>query len=77
MKSGVTRRIGKPVKKKSMKLGGGGRFKKMVGKLKAKGESKHEAKAVAAKIGMEKYGKKKMEKMAAKGKRRKHPKSFE
>jgi hypothetical protein len=40
-------------------------FTAMVGKLEDKGESEHEAKAVAAKIGDEKYGKDRMEKAAA------------
>ena len=60
-----------------MKPGGGGRFKKLVKKLEAKGKGKAAAKGIAAKVGMEKYGKKKMEKMAAKGRKRAHPKSFE
>lgn len=54
---------------KSMKPGGGGRFKKMVGKLKGKVS---DPKAVAAAIGRKKYGKKKMASMAAKGKKRAH-----
>ncbi len=52
---------------KSMKLGGGGRFQKLTNKLEAKGESAHEAKAVAAIAGRKKYGAKKMASMAAKG----------
>ena len=43
---------------KSMKLGGGGRFAKLAAKV---------GPAVAASIGMKKYGKKKMASMAAKG----------
>lgn len=53
---------------KSMKVGGGGRFEKMESSLKGKVENPG---AVAAKIGMEKYGKGKMEKMAQAGKSRK------
>lgn len=54
--------------KKSMKLGGGGRFKAIEEKA-AKSGAKNPA-AVAASAGMKKYGKKKMGKMAAKGKKR-------
>lgn len=50
----------------SMKLGGGGRFKALVKKLAAKPGITN-AKAVAASIGRKKYGKKKFQKMAAKG----------
>lgn len=49
---------------KSMRLGGGGRFKKLARKVGSK--------ALAAWIGRKKYGKKKMAKMAAAGRRRKH-----
>lgn len=56
------------MKKKSMRLGGGGRFKKLVGKLKRKGV--RNPKALAAFIGRKKYGKKRMSKMAAAGRRR-------
>lgn len=52
---------------KSMKLGGGGRFEKLAGELKGKVDN---PKAVAASIGMKKYGEAKMEKMAAKGRAR-------
>jgi hypothetical protein len=52
---------------KSMKLGGGGRFAALEHKLSGK---VHNPGAVAAKIGMEKYGKAKMEKMAEHGKQR-------
>lgn len=54
---------------KSMALGGGGRFKKLVGKLKEKGAS--DPKALAAWIGRKKYGKKKMANMASAGRKRK------
>ena len=53
--------------KKSMKPGGGGRFAKM--KVKLKGKVKNPG-AVAAKIGRKKYGKKKFQSMAAKGRKR-------
>jgi len=52
---------------KSMKLGGGGRFAKLVSKLKGEGKSEESAKAIAASIGRKKYGKKKFQKMARKG----------
>lgn len=50
----------------SMKLGGGGRFKKLVGQLKKKGA--YNPSALAAYIGRKKLGKKKFQKLAAKGK---------
>ena len=53
--------------KKSMKVGGGGRFAKM--KKKLKGKVKDPA-AVAAAIGRKKYGAKKMAKMSAAGRKR-------
>ena len=52
--------------KKSMKLGGGGRFAKVA---KEAGGGKKGA-AIAAAAGMKKYGKVKMEKMAKAGKKR-------
>lgn len=51
----------------SMKLGSGGRFKALVKKLKARGGVKNPG-AVAAAIGRKKYGKKKFQSLAAKGK---------
>jgi hypothetical protein len=53
--------------KKSIKLGGGGRFQKLEKSLKGKVE---DPAAVAASIGRKKYGKKKMEKMAKAGAKR-------
>ena len=53
---------------KSMKLGGGGRFAKLVKKLKGKVSNPA---AVAASIGRKKYGKKKFQSLSVKGKRRK------
>ncbi len=50
----------------SMKLGGGGRFKKLVKDLTSKGVK--DPKALAASIGRKKYGKTKFQEMAAKGK---------
>lgn len=54
-------------KKKSMKLGGGGRFQKLEKSLKGKVS---DPAAVAAAIGRKKYGAKKFQEMAAKGRRR-------
>lgn len=56
---------------KSMEPGGGGRFAKMVSKLKGKGKSEESAKAIAASVGRKKYGKSKFQEMAAKGRARK------
>jgi len=53
--------------KKSMKLGGGGRFAKLEKSLKGKVS---DPAAVAAAIGRKKYGKAKFQKMAAAGKKR-------
>ena len=57
--------------KKTMKPGGGGRFKKLVGKLESKGKTAGAAKAIAASVGRKKYGAKKMAVWAAKGKAKK------
>ncbi len=54
-----------------MKPGGGGRFAKLVRKLRAQGKSGESAKAIAASIGFKKYGKKQMLKWAAQGRKRK------
>jgi hypothetical protein len=43
----------------SMKLGGGGRFKKFTGKLESEGYSAKSADAIAASAGRKKYGGKK------------------
>lgn len=53
--------------KKSMKPGGGGRFAKMKAKLKGKVRNPG---AVAAAIGRKKYGKAKMTKWSAQGRKR-------
>lgn len=53
--------------KKSMKLGGGGRFQKLEKSLKGKVS---DPAAVAASIGRKKYGKEKFQQMAAKGRKR-------
>ena len=49
-----------------MKVGGGGRYRKLVKELAAKGAK--EPRALAAYIGRKKYGKAKFQEMAAKGK---------
>jgi len=54
--------------KKSMKLGGGGRFAKVKAAA-ARSGAKNPA-AVAAAAGMAKYGKERMEQMAAAGRKR-------
>lgn len=59
-------------KKKSGKLGGGGRFAKGVKALKAKGKSADQAKGIMAAAGREKWGSDKMAEMASAGKRKKH-----
>ncbi len=53
---------------KKPRLGSGGRFKKLTEELSGKGV--RNPKAVAAAIGRKKYGKQKMAKMAATGRRR-------
>lgn len=56
--------------KKSMKVGGGGRFAKLSGEIQSEGKSKQQADAIAAAVGMKKFGKSKMEKLAKAGKKR-------
>jgi hypothetical protein len=56
--------------KKSMEPGGGGRFAKMVNKLKGQGKSEESANAIAASIGRKKYGASKFQAMAAAGKKK-------
>ena len=53
---------------KSMKLGGGGRFAALKSKLKSRGAKSPGA--LAAFIGRKKYGKSKMAKMSAAGRRK-------
>lgn len=50
-----------------MKLGAGGRFKKLTKELASKGAK--DPKALAASIGRKKFGKAKFQEMAAKGKK--------
>lgn len=56
--------------KKSMEPGGGGRFAKMVNKLKGQGKSEESANAIAASIGRKKYGASKFQTMAEAGKKK-------
>lgn len=56
--------------KKTMEPGGGGRFAKMVNKMKGQGKSEESAKAIAASVGRKKYGKSKFQEMAAAGKKK-------
>jgi len=56
--------------KKSMRPGGGGRFAKLSKDLQKKGHSKESARRIAASIGRKKYGKKKMAKWSAQGRKR-------
>ena len=51
-----------------MKLGGGGRYEKLIGELEKKGV--REPRALAAFIGRKKLGKAKVQSLAAKGRRR-------
>lgn len=60
----------KRYKGKSLRLGGGGQFSKLVDELMKQGMTKEQAQATAAKIGREKYGDTKMQKMATVGKKR-------
>lgn len=55
---------------KDPKLGSGVRFKNLANKIARKGNVENPS-AIAAKIGREKYGEKKMNKMAQAGKKRK------
>ncbi len=56
--------------KKSMKLGGGGRFQALTQKLEGQGKSAESAKAISAAIGLKKYGASKMQSMAHAGLKR-------
>lgn len=60
----------KTYKGKSMRPGGGGQFAKMVDALKREGKSAASAKAIAASVGRKKYGKAKMAKWSAQGRKR-------
>lgn len=49
----------------------GGRFQRLVDKLRGQGKSKESAQKIAAMVGRKKYGKKRFQKLAAKGRKRK------
>ena len=66
-RSSVGQQIMKSKKKRKPKLGSGARFKKLARSLKGA----RNPKALAAWIGRKKYGKKKFQKLAAKGRRKK------
>ena len=55
---------------KSMKIGGGGRFANLAGKLESQGKSPEAAKGIAASAGRAKFGATKMASMAAKGRKK-------
>ena len=57
-------------KKRSMRPGGGGRFKKFVAEKRSEGMSEERAKGIAAAAGRKKYGKPKFAKMSAAGRHR-------
>jgi hypothetical protein len=57
-------------KGKSLKPGGGGRFARLVDRLKQRGYSEKRARAVAASVGRRKYGAKQMAQWAAQGRKR-------
>jgi len=57
-------------KGKSLRPGGGGRFQRMVDRLKARGLSEKRARAVAASVGRRKYGARQMAQWAAAGRKR-------
>jgi hypothetical protein len=57
-------------KGKSLKPGGGGRFAKLVDRLRSRGYSAQRARAIAATIGRKKYGAKQMAQWAAAGRKR-------
>jgi len=57
-------------KGKSNKPGGGGRFAQLKNKIEESGKSPEAAAAIAATVGRKKYGKKKFQSMAAKGRKR-------
>ena len=59
-------KIADEYKGKSMKPGGGGRFKKMVDDLMKRGKSRKQAEAIAANAGRKKYGAEKFKEMSEK-----------
>ena len=67
-RASIRQQVMKAPKKRKPKLGTGKRFKALTTKLSKKGAKN--PKALAAWIGRKKYGKKKMTKMATKGRKR-------
>ena len=65
------RKVASKKKKSKGKLGSGSRFKSLSSKIQKSGKSKKAADAIAASIGRKKYGKKKMAKLSATGRKRK------
>jgi hypothetical protein len=57
-------------KGKSLAPGGGGRFARLVDRLRARGYSEKSARAIAASIGRRKYGARQMARWAAQGRKR-------
>jgi hypothetical protein len=55
---------------KSLRPGGGGRFARLVDRLRARGYSEKRARAVAATVGRKKYGARQMAQWAAAGRKR-------
>ena len=68
-RSSIRQQIMKSKNKRKSKLGSGARYKKLVKSLK-KGGARN-PKSLAAWIGRKKYGKKKFQKLAAKGRQKK------
>ena len=58
-------------RRRSRRLGGGGRFQKLEREIAARGNVRN-PRAVAAAIGRRKYGKKRFQEMAARGRKRRH-----
>ena len=67
-RASIRQQVMKAPKKRKLKLGSGKRFKQLTSQLKKRGAKS--PKALAAWIGRKKYGKKKMAKMSAKGRKR-------
>lgn len=68
-RSSIRQQVMKAPKKRKAKLGSGARFKKLTKSLKKGGA--RDPKSLAAWIGRKKYGKKKFQKLATKGRRKK------
>ena len=68
-RSSIRQQVMKAPKKRKAKLGSGARYKKLTKSLKKGGA--RDPKALAAWIGRKKYGKKKFQKLATKGRRKK------